>query len=461
MTIIKLRSSLTVFPLLCLCILVLWINRLLSFFAFPQMVTSPDSYDFFGGERFDLSSVSLLGHALRPWPSALLYSSLGLTISALVQLIFSGIASTILVIELHSLLKNRTVRSIVLIGLVTALASADFISWDLLANIQSLANTSIIMFIAFSLKYSRKPRSRDFSILMCMGILCSIQRPILILVVLPTLIYLMTRAQKVRKYTMCGIVSLIFLGVAVIPAYNQNEYWPGTYSGVAVLGHLKATSPITQEFRSFLKTESVPECILKSDTRSVWPDGEYFCESGQIWAREKSVRSLIAFLSGNPSSALRLASFSLFGVSTNSATHYASAVSILPPFLDSFLIGTRDPKTTTVGELDGSSKYYVYTPLILLATIYLSLRLAYRKKRINLFHDYKINLHLIDLLVVTNLITLTCSSIFIYAEWTRILEPNSLIFILSFIIGCGLILDSQLYSNQKRGLEESDESLST
>jgi hypothetical protein len=447
----KLSSKIPTSPLLWICILVLWINRFLSFFAFPRMVTSPDSYDFFTGKGFDLSSVSIFGHALRPWPSALLYSSIGLTLSALVQLIFSGIASTVLVLELQSFLKNRSVRSVVLVGLVTILGSADFVSWDLLANIQSITNSSIVMFFAFTLKYSRKPGGRYFSMLMCMGILSSIQRPILILIILPTLFYLLARARKVRIYSMYAIVCLIFLGFVVIPAYNQNKYWPGTYSGVAVLGHLKATSPITQEFRSFLKTESVPECILESDTRSVWPDGGYYCKSGQNWAREKSVQSLLTFLLNNPSSALRLASFSFFGVATNSSTHYASAVSILPPFLDSLPIGTRDPKTTTVGELDASSKYYLYTPLFLLAIIYLALRLAYKKRRLNLFYEYKIDLHLIDLLVATNLISLMCGSIFIYAEWTRILEPNSLIFILSLIVGCGLILDS----NGKRDLAES------
>ena len=422
--------------ILMMCICITWVNRGLSYFSFPSVVLSPDSYDFISPHIFDLTKVSFLGHSLRPWPSALLFSSVGLEFGLIIQLIFSGIAATLLLIEIENLFRGKRICLIILPGILLATSSADFISWDLLVNVQSLTNSLILLFFTFLMRYVKHSDPGSFFGAMVCGLLVSVQRPILFIVTgTLIIIFIMQSRSKLKYYAIVSFFILTSI-VVIIPSYNQNSYWPATYSGTSVIAHLKETSPINKAFRNYLQKQDVPPCLLELNTGSLWPEEQDFCQPALDWTRKNAVHSLSGFLISHPKGAFDLFAYSFFGVATNSSSHYTSAVSVFPPALDSLFIGTRDPNAAGNSLSTSDIKYYLFVPLYLLVAGYVYLRLTVRRR----LHS---NLsRCLDIIILTNFISMLSTSLLLSSEWTRILQPNSLIFLVSVLLSIAIGLYS-------------------
>jgi hypothetical protein len=412
-------------PVLFVCISIVWLNRIFSFISSPDIVLSPDSYDMYSGVTFDFSKLSFLGHALRPWPTTLMFALFGLKIGLILQLIISGVASSLLLITVNAMFQSRLLRTLTLTCLLIITSSADFVAWDMLLNIQSLTNSLIIFYFSFLILFIKKPNYNRFTLLAFSSILISIQRPALFAVFgVVTVISLIVCKCVGKRFTL-SIFFIVTLFFVAIPSYNQNLYWPATYNGTGVVAHLKDTSPISHEFRMYLKAQNTPNCILQFGTSAIWPNLKDFCPAGTEWARTHAVDALVKFSLKHPGSTLDLLAYSFFGVTTNSSTHYASAVSVLPQPIDSLFIGTRDPKSIGVSS---NSEFYLYAPLYFLLIVYLYSRYHYRNQKQLLFHKF------LDLIVVTNFLSILAITPFLSSEWTRILEPNSLIFQISLIL---------------------------
>lgn len=413
-------------PVLFVCLSIVWLNRIFSLISFPHIVLTPDSYDMYSGVTYDFSKLSFVGHALRPWPTTLIFGIFGLKFGLIIQLIISGVASSILLITVNAKLTSKLHRVLTLFSLLIVTSSADFIAWDMLLNIQSLTNSLIIFYFSLLILFIENPNYKKFVPLATTSTLISIQRPTLFIVFgVITVISIIFCRQGGKRFMMSTfLIGTIF--IVALPSYNQNSYWPATYSGTNAIAHLKDTSPISQDFRNYLEAQTAPKCILLSGTSALWPDSKDFCLSGTDWARINAADTLIEFSLKHPRSTLELLAYSFFGVTTNSSTHYASAVSVLPQPLDSIFIGTRDPKSLAVSS---NSEFYLYAPLYFLLIIYLYSRYRYRNTK-----QLKLN-RLLDLIVVTNFVSIFTTAPFLSSEWTRILEPNSLVFQISLILG--------------------------
>ena len=412
-------------PILFVCISIVWLNRIFSFISSPNIVLTPDSYDMYSGVAFDFSKLSFLGHALRPWPTALIFALSGLKAGLIFQLIISGVASSLLLITVNAIFQSKLLRVLTLISLLIITSSADFVAWDMLLNIQSLTNSLIIFYFSFLILFIKKPNNNRFILLAFCSILISIQRPALFAVFgVVTAISLIICKCYGRRLK----ISIFFIGAlffVALPSYNQNLYWPATYNGTGVVAHLKDTSPISHEFGKYLKAQNTPNCILQFGTSAIWPNSKDFCPAGTEWARIDAVDALFKFSLKHPGSTLDLLAYSFFGITTNSSTHYASAVSVLPQPIDSLFIGTRDPKSIGVSS---NAEFYLYAPVYFLLIAYLYSRYHYRNQKQLPFHKF------LDLIVVTNFLSVLAIAPFLSSEWTRILEPNSLIFQISFTL---------------------------
>ena len=413
-------------PVLFVCISIAWLNRIFSLISFPDIVLTPDSYDMYSGVTYDFSKLSFFGHSLRPWPTTLIFSLFGLKIGLILQLIISGVASSLLFIIVNGRLTSKLLRVLTLFSLLIVTSSADFIAWDMLLNIQSLTNSLIIFYFSLLILFIENPNYKRFVPLAMTSTFISIQRPTLCIVFGVITVISLMFCRHGGKRLMVSTFFIVTIFFVALPSYNQNSYWPATYNGTAAIAHLKDASPISQDFREYLEAQNTPNCILLFGTSALWPDSKDFCIAGTEWTRNNAADALMKFSLKYPRSASDLVAYSFFGVATNSSTHYASAVSVLPQPIDSLFIGTRDPKSVSASS---NSEFYLYAPLYLLVTIYLYARYRYRKA-----NHLKFN-KLIDLMIATNIVSIFAVTPFLSSEWTRILEPNSLVFQISLILG--------------------------
>jgi hypothetical protein len=123
-----------------------------------------------------------------------------------------------------------------------------------------------------------------------------------------------------------------------------------SYSGQSLLWQLGGQSPVAAEFAAHLKDKGAPICLvaeapyqnLDTSIGKILND----CPEGAKFLKTGIQKEFIRFLVTSPSSAVDLIVLGAGVASTNSASNYGGAVSVVPNFFSNFFFGTTSPNIT-------------------------------------------------------------------------------------------------------------------
>jgi hypothetical protein len=411
-------------PFLISSLLIIWMNRILTFVIFPAPVITPDSASYLPPENLDFSHFSILGNSVRPWPTTLLYAVTGTTFLVLFQLILSGLSVTLLILTIHRDLPLHRTNNFITLLVSLFLSTTTFLSWDTLANAQSISNSlGLIIFTLFLKIMFSHSNKILITLFMLVAIAYIAQRPVNTVLILGYFsLFLKFRLGSYRKFAVLSIIGVLIFTVA--GSFHQDKAWKASYSGFAIMGHLNNVSPIAQEFSMYLKKNEIPICVIESKLSALDESDNLYCKDGTNWVRMNAKKIYFNFLITHPLAIIKLVQYSFLGAFSDSAQKYGNAVSVLPRTIDSLLLGERDPKVSVI-ELDNAKNaYYLFIPgflLLVFAPIFGVLSLIGRKRRSKTPSE----LLLVSLfyLLVLNLLVIILISPLVSAEWTRILAP--------------------------------------
>jgi len=213
--------------------------------------------------------------------------------------------------------------------------------------------------------------------------------PISLVVVLLALYSKWQQVLVMRKLVAVAAISMAVVYSLVLGS-NVNSNWQISYSGQTLLWQLGGQSPVAAEFAKFLNDQGAPKCLtleapyqdLNLSIGKILND----CPSAAKYLKEEIQREFVSFLVTNPRATVELVVIGAGASSTNSASNYGGAVSILPKFLSDVFFGTTAPKITDSGiedqveglNLINSGKpFWIFAPIIgwlLLASIGLFFR---------------------------------------------------------------------------------------
>ena len=412
-------------------ILIIWINRGLTAIAFPELVKTPDSQKYLAPSPWNFENVSLLGNATRPWPTTVLYALVSENFIVLTQLLFSGIASTVLILTLDKVLMSRKLKFWCALLLAIFLSNPKQVEWDTVANAQSLSNTLAILIIASLFSIKKRATKLSVGLLFVEGLLFSNQRFLYYFILASSVLILLPVFSKNLRKIMVSV--LISIGLfSFIVSQNQNNYWPPSYYGFSVIGQLSDSSPIHQNFANFLESKGAPNCLLEKKLSALDSGSSNSCAEGITWTRKNSKQMYLEFLRKTPSSILELEKLALYGVFTSSSIAYGNAVSVVPDFLNYIFSGKRQFQDTPFHEASGSQNF-LYLPgfgLFLFAVIA-------NTKRVSSKYTLERNstaITLLHSLIFGNILNVVIAGAIISAEWTRILATQGTMLIIASLL---------------------------
>lgn len=422
------KSRLRIEPILFPALVIVWANRFFTELAFPTLVTSPDSPDYLAKHFLDFGNVSLIGNAIRPWPTTLLYALIPDKLIVLAQLTLSGIAATLFILTVIKFANSRAARLIISLGSALCLSYTSRLGWDTLANAESLSNTLAVLTVVYLIKVLQSPNHRaSLALFLVFGFLYSNQRLLNLVIFLCYALIVLIRIQG-RRRTGVIVISLALVALTAYTANNQNKAWPSTYVGFALVGHLNTVSPISSAFATSLSSTNAPKCILDWKLRALDRKDPLYCPQGETWVRDHMKGAFAHFLISNPTSIVPLLKYGVFGAFSDSSTKIGNGFSVLPQSIDTIFVGERNPKEGVFFQKAPDTRYYMFVPsffLLLLTMIFMILARSRRGRLGN--PEYSFWSGVMTATILVNFFVLFLTSLLTSAEWTRILEPYSFI----------------------------------
>lgn len=436
-------SKLKIDGILLFSIIIIWTARALTFIAFPNPVSAPDSPTYYSGDFLNFDLVSFTGHAARGWFVPAIYSLMPSS-SALefMQLCLSGMAWTyLLVVVAQSKILNKKYTSILLIILAVLATSAQVLQHDTTILSTSITNSVFFLLLALVIRIrfiSRKPNFTLFGILIC-GTLLSIQKstflPFAAVLTLLGLIVVWKTLSLPMKASL--IVCALLVGVFVTSlGSNVNKSWQVSYSGQTLLWQLGGQSQSAREFGQHLILANAPRCItddvpyknLDISIGKILND----CPSGAKFLKSSIQREFAVFALTHPKATAKLAVFGLGAAFTDSASNYGNAVSILPKSLSGIFFGETYPNianSNVQSQVEGmdilksGKALWIFTPIVFwLLMGACSAIFSQNKRRENLYFA---------LIMAASVFQAALMVILLPSEWVRQTSP--------FIIGALII----------------------
>jgi len=278
----------------------------------------------------------------------------------------------------------------------TVLASApQIIQHDTVILATSITNSLFILLIGLFLRilYSEQVSSKALVTLILVATLLMIQKPtfipISLVVVLLALYTKQNQVLVIRKIVAVAVISMS-IAYSLVLGSNVNSNWQISYSGQTLLWQLGGQSPVATEFAAYLNEQGAPKCLtseapyqdLNTSIGKILND----CPAGTKFLKEEIQREFVSFLITNPEAAVELVVIGAGASSTNSASNYGGAVSILPKFLSDVFFGTTAPNITDseiedqvegLNLIDSGKPFWIFAPIfgwLLLASIGLFFR---------------------------------------------------------------------------------------
>jgi hypothetical protein len=365
-----------------LCVLVS--TRLITFVAFPNPISSPDSPTYFSGRFLDFSLVSFSGNASRGWPVPFFYAIMPNSRSLeIFQLIFSGIAWCFLLLAISAikLMPKRPLNYLILM-LALLGSSSQVIQHDTSVLSTSITNTFFILLICFLIRTKFFVGSKLLNLFS--GMFCSamlmIQKTSFIPIAFSLSLLLIWSFQKqISKYSKLFALGLLFFltSYAILIGNNVNSNWQISYSGQTLLWHLGGQSPTAAEFSSHLRNQNAPRCLT---TEAPYEDlnssiGKILnsCPEARSYLKSRIQRDFIGFILEDPGSGVKLAIHGMGASLTSSANNYGNAVSIVPKFFEGLFFGTTTPELVSQKLPDqvagmnlfrSGSAFWLFTPFL-------------------------------------------------------------------------------------------------
>lgn len=418
-------------------------TRLITYIAFPNPISAPDSSTYYSGTFLDFSLVSFSGTASRGWVVPFVYAFMpNLTSLELTQLIFSGIAWCYLLLTISSLkvIPNKS-NNYLLLTIALLGSSSHVVQHDTSVLSTSITNSIFILLIVFLIRTKFIVGSKKLN--MCLGVLCStmlmIQKTSFIpIAVTLSLILIWSLHDKIIPYSKLFVSGILFLltSYAILVGSNVNSNWQISYSGQTLLWHLGGQSPTASEFASHLRKQNAPSCITieapYQDINSSIGKILNSCPNALSYLESGIQRDFVSFIFEDPSSGIRLAIYGVGASLTSSASNYGNAVSIVPKFVDGFFFGTTTPELLSPSVSDqvaglnvfkSGSAFWLYTPF--LGWIFLTLVSSILRGR-----DRRQDLFLYSILAIC-LVQSVFVVVLLPSEWVRQTSP--------FIIGALII----------------------
>jgi hypothetical protein len=320
-------------------------SRLVTFVAFPNPISAPDSTTYYSGSFLDFSLVSFSGNTSRGWVVPFVYAFMpNLTSLELVQLIFSGIAWCFLLLTISSLklMPNKS-NNYLLLAIALLGSSSHLIQHDTSVLSTSITNSIFILLIAFLLRARFIVVSKELNIYL--GIVCSallmIQKTSFIpLAVTLSFILIWCLQKQIALYSkiLASGILILLTFYAILVGSNVNSNWQISYSGQTLLWHLGGQSPTASEFSSHLRKQNAPSCIT---TEAPYQNintsiGKILnsCPEADSYLKSGIQSDFVSFILKDPSSGIKLAIQGIGASLTSSATNYGNAASIVPKFID-------------------------------------------------------------------------------------------------------------------------------
>ena len=438
-------------PLLAICLALLGTSRIATYVAYPQGFRSPDTMTYFTGEFLNFDLVSLIGHSSRGWVVPFLFAFMPNSSAAIfLQLSISGLAWVYLLLSLTKILTDRRIRNFILLATTVLASTPQIIQHDTVILATSLTNSLFIVMLASFLRilYFEQATNRTFAILLLSASLLMVQKPTFIpisLVFVLLALYSKRNQVSLMRKIVAGALISISVVYSLIVGSNINSNWQVSYSGQTLLWQLGGQSPVATEFAAYLNKHSAPQCLTSEapyqDLNSSIGKILNGCPAGAKFLKGDIQRQFISFLVSNPKAAVDLVVIGAGASSTNSASNYGGAVSILPKFLSDGFFGTTAPNITDsniqdqvegLNLINSGKAFWIFAPIfgwLLLASMGIFFRRNLNRE------EYILYIALLFSLLQSALVVVLLPS-----EWTRQTVPFVIaIFVLSMLLSAKFV----------------------
>lgn len=331
-------------PQLNLSIFLIFLSRIITFVAFPKASLLPDSGSY-ASEKFpDFSLVSFMGHAMRGWPTPLLFSLLpNNSLRILALLLISAFAWTYFARTVLSISSTSISKWLIFTLLISISCSPNLIQWDTSILGQSLLNSNYVIVASLLIRFMMKETSSKIAtILFGFTLLLSLQKSInffTLLVVIFIIIIKRSKLQKGWTRTCLGVFIILGTTYGAVVGVSVDNFWKGgTYSGKALLWHLGGQSPAAPDFKNYLSERTnAPLCIYSnapySNIDTEMSKIFQSCIGAEFYLSRQIKKDFLDFLIANPKDVFKLESIGFGAALTGSSSNYGSAVGILPQSL--------------------------------------------------------------------------------------------------------------------------------
>lgn len=366
-------------------LLFIWGTRIITFLAYPNPTSAPDSSTYYSHQFLDFSLVSLTGHAGRGWVIPLVYSFMPNPESIeVMQLALSGAAWSLLILCVSkSQLLNQKFSTAVVLLLTILATSAQIVQHDSIILSTSITNSLFVACVALII-YAINQKTISLKLQFAVLFICfflSIQKTTFF----PIAICLTVIVFALNRRRMSGVIkgllyvtSGLLLAIVFVTGSNVNNSWPVSYSGQTLLWQLGGQSPVAADFRNFLEGKGAPSCItqgapyenLDISIGKVLNE----CPDGAKYIKSNLQKEFIEFSVTHPFSPIKLGIFGMGAALTNSASNYGNAVNILPQNFSNLFFGNSSPEIVNAGIdsqvagmnfLKSGRAMWIYAPLFM------------------------------------------------------------------------------------------------
>jgi hypothetical protein len=434
-------------------ILLITINKLLSFLAFPIPSLYPDSASYLPPGFLNFSQVSILGNSPRPWPITTTYSLLSNPTGVyLFQLLVSTLCWAFLLVTCLKYYRKSRYFVAAQSCLVVLALSPQINQWDSVILATSLTISVFLLSITFLLrtKESQKGELKNRIVFLLLILVLGSLKISNFLLVLFLLIYLLNSRKRIDSRKSQSIQSIIAILVALfvlMVGYNNNNNWSGSYSGTTLMWQLGQQSPVSARFAEHLEDQTeAPKCLFEDapfeDPGVSFNEKSQSCAGFVGYLRQSMSSDFLKFLILNPGAVSSLVSTGAGAILSGAGSQYGNSASLLPRPVSEIYFGSTHPPFHALGIvnqssassiIESTSSIWIFAPSILIVALLILfsvLSQLHRGEKRNL-------LFLIGIVVL--LIEITVSIVFLPSEWFRQTIPFVLgIFILSLI----LLMDS-------------------
>jgi hypothetical protein len=361
------------------------------------------------------------------------------------QLAISTFAWTYLLLTLTKILTDQKTRSFILISIALLASTPQILQHDTVILSTSITNSFFLVLITslIGILYNKQLTFGSFATLILVAAALMIQKstfiPIVVTFVFLALYSKRHQAGLMKKITVSSLI-LISVVYSLIVGSNVNSHWQVSYSGQTLLWQLGGQSPVAVEFAAHLKEKGAPLCVfseapyqnLDTSIGNILND----CPEGAEFLKTGIQKEFVSFLVSSPRGAVDLIVLGAGASSTNSASNYGGAVSVVPNFFSNLFFGTTSPNITEsnvqdqvegMNLINSGKPFWIFAPIfswLLLAGLSLFLQKDRSREELSLY--------------VALLFTLLQSAfvvVLLPSEWARQTSPYTIgIFVLCIFL---------------------------